>query len=67
MYCCLFRLWLDAAPQHILWNMSDPGWAKSAYSNVFGPWHGGSCVFIHEAAKFDPEHTLSVSTFILYS
>ncbi|XP_078691973.1 acyl-coenzyme A synthetase ACSM3, mitochondrial-like [Branchiostoma floridae x Branchiostoma belcheri] len=54
------RYWLDLTPNDVIWNMSDTGWAKSAYSNLFGPWVQGACVFIHHTAKFDPVQTLKI-------
>ncbi|XP_038048324.1 acyl-coenzyme A synthetase ACSM3, mitochondrial-like [Patiria miniata] len=54
------KYWLDLTPTDIHWNMSDTGWAKSAYSNFFGPWAQGACVFISYTARFDPVHTLEL-------
>lgn len=34
----LGKYWLDLTPQDLHWNVSDTGWAKSAWSNVFAPW-----------------------------
>ena len=48
------RYWLDLTPKDILWNLSDTGWAKSAWSSFFAPWMQGSCVFTHHTSKFDP-------------
>jgi acetyl-CoA synthetase/medium-chain acyl-CoA synthetase len=53
--------WLDLAPGRVHWNMSDTGWAKTAYAGYFGPWIHGACVFVsHHPGKFDPVHTLDV-------
>ena len=38
--------WLDLKPGDVHWNLSDTGWAKAAYSTLFGPWHVGSTVFV---------------------
>ncbi|XP_066291203.1 acyl-coenzyme A synthetase ACSM3, mitochondrial-like isoform X2 [Branchiostoma lanceolatum] len=58
------RYWLDLTSSDMIWNMSDTGWAKSAYSNLFGPWVQGACVFIHHTPKFDAVETLkAVSTY----
>ncbi|KAK3802047.1 hypothetical protein RRG08_064640 [Elysia crispata] len=46
-------------PQSVFWNLSDTGWAKSAWSNLFSPWSHGSCVFIHNSPKFDPVDVLT--------
>ncbi|XP_014677332.1 PREDICTED: acyl-coenzyme A synthetase ACSM3, mitochondrial-like [Priapulus caudatus] len=54
------RHWLDLSDRDVLWALSDTGWAKSAYSNVFAPWLQGACAFIHEMPKFDSKQTLNV-------
>ncbi|HVV99813.1 MAG TPA: AMP-binding protein [Planctomycetaceae bacterium] len=41
------RYWLDLGPDDLHWNLADTGWAKSAWSSVFGPWICGACVFAH--------------------
>jgi len=55
------RYWLDVCETDVHWNLSDPGWAKSAYSNVFGPWFNGACVFIHSMLRMDPTKILQVT------
>ena len=30
------KYWLDLQPEDLHWNLSDTGWAKAAYSNLFG-------------------------------
>lgn len=46
--------WIGCGPGDLHWNMSDTGWAKAAYSSLFGPWSQGAGVFVQEApAKFD--------------
>jgi len=53
--------WLALGPGEVHWNMSDTGWAKTAYAGYFGPWIQGACVFVsHRPGKFDPEHTLRI-------
>jgi acyl-coenzyme A synthetase/AMP-(fatty) acid ligase len=53
------KYWLDLRPDDLHWNLSDTGWAKAAYSNLFGPWHMGAAVFIqHSTGRFDPQETL---------
>ena len=32
------KYWLDLTSDDVMWSISDPGWAKSAWSTVFGPW-----------------------------
>ena len=53
------ELWLDGRPGDVLWNVSDLGWAKAAWSSLFGPWQMGACIFALDLhGKFDPTHTL---------
>ena len=46
------KYWLDLTSDDVMWNISDPGWAKSSWSTVFGPWSQGSTVFIHGMPRF---------------
>jgi acetyl-CoA synthetase len=49
------ELWLNLKPGDVHWNLSDTGWAKAAWSSLFGPWYCGACVFAVDArGKFDP-------------
>lgn len=41
-----------------MWNTSDTGWAKSAWSSVFSPWIQGACVFAHYLPRFEPTSIL---------
>ncbi len=53
--------WLDCKPGDVHWNLSDTGWAKAAWSSLYGPWHMGACIFAVDArGKFDPAAALSV-------
>ncbi|GFQ99804.1 acyl-coenzyme A synthetase ACSM3, mitochondrial [Trichonephila clavata] len=54
------RHWHDLTSDCILWNLSDTGWAKTAYSTLFSPWLSGSCVFIHEMPRFSTSLTLQI-------
>ncbi|GFS18659.1 acyl-coenzyme A synthetase ACSM3, mitochondrial [Elysia marginata] len=56
------RYMLQLKPESIFWNLSDTGWAKTAYSSLFSPWINGSCVFISHtsSSKFDPSHVLTL-------
>ncbi|XP_055483304.1 acyl-coenzyme A synthetase ACSM3, mitochondrial isoform X1 [Psammomys obesus] len=47
------RFWLDLTASDVMWNTSDTGWAKSAWSSVFSPWTQGACVFAHYLPRFD--------------
>ena len=54
------RFWLDLRPDDVMWNISDTGWAKAAYSAYFGPWHMGAALFIHHTAVFDAARALDL-------
>ncbi|NXF91840.1 ACSM3 synthetase, partial [Eubucco bourcierii] len=48
------RHWMNLTPSDIMWNTSDTGWVKAAWSSVFAPWICGSCVFVHHMPQFKP-------------
>ncbi len=54
--------WLDLKPSDMIWALADTGWGKTAWSNMYGPWLMGACVFVMDMrGKFDPNivlHTL---------
>ncbi|BCB96559.1 acyl-CoA synthetase [Dissulfurispira thermophila] len=55
------RYWLDLRPGDIHWNLSDTGWAKAAWSSLFGPWHMGAAVFsFYKKGKFEPLSTIEI-------
>ena len=46
--------WLCCKPGDVHWNLADNGWAKAAWSSLYGPWHGGACIFtVDSRGKFD--------------
>jgi acetyl-CoA synthetase/medium-chain acyl-CoA synthetase len=51
--------WLGLRPDDLHWNLSDTGWAKAAYSTLFGPWHVGAQVFSYHG-NFDAKKTLEL-------
>ncbi len=51
--------WIGLRPGDIHLNISSPGWAKHAWSNVFAPWNAQACVFIYNYTRFDPDRLLS--------
>ncbi|MEV4317210.1 AMP-binding protein [Actinocrispum sp. NPDC049592] len=51
--------WLGLEPGDVHMNISSPGWAKHAWSNVFAPWNAGACVFVHNYTRFDPVALMS--------
>jgi acetyl-CoA synthetase len=46
--------WIGLQPGDVHLNISSPGWAKHAWSNVFAPWNAGACVFLYNYSRFDP-------------
>jgi acyl-coenzyme A synthetase/AMP-(fatty) acid ligase len=55
------KYWLDLHEDDLHWNVSEMGWAKAAWSNLFGPWVMGAAMFIQDArGKFDPIETLEI-------
>jgi acetyl-CoA synthetase/medium-chain acyl-CoA synthetase len=54
------RWWLDLGEDDLHWNISDTGWAKAAWSSLFGPWLCGASIFVHgPSAKFQPQDVLT--------
>lgn len=48
------KFWQDLKPDDLFWTISDMGWAKAAWSKLFGQWAIGSCLFLHDGGiKFD--------------
>ena len=55
------KYWLDLKPDDLHWNLSDTGWAKAAYSNLFGPWIMGAAMFTFDGrGRFDARQTLEL-------
>lgn len=50
--------WIGLQPGDIHLNISSPGWAKHAWSNVFAPWNAAATVFIYNFARFDADALL---------
>jgi len=49
------QLWQDLRPSDLHFTISDTGWAKSAWGNLFGQWIAGAAVFVYDIrGKFDP-------------
>ncbi len=44
--------WIGLLPGDVHLNVSSPGWAKHAWSNVFAPWNAGATVLIVHQARF---------------
>ena len=55
------KYWLNLKPTDLHWNLSDTGWAKAAYSNLFGPWNMGAALFTFDGrGRFDARQTLEL-------
>ena len=50
--------WLGLQPGDVHLNISSPGWAKHAWSNVYAPWNAEATVLIYNFARFAPEPLL---------
>ncbi len=44
--------WIGIRPGDVHLNVSSPGWAKHAWSNVFAPWNAEATVMIANSARF---------------
>ncbi|MEU5399881.1 AMP-binding protein [Streptomyces sp. NPDC005963] len=51
--------WIGLQPGDVHLNISSPGWAKHAWSNLFAPWNAEATVFIHNYTRFDPARLMS--------
>jgi acyl-coenzyme A synthetase/AMP-(fatty) acid ligase len=55
------RFWLDLQPDDLHLNLSENGWAKAAWSSLFGPWNMGAALFVQDArGRFSAPETLDV-------
>ncbi|MFD4019948.1 AMP-binding protein [Streptomyces sindenensis] len=45
--------WIGLQPGDVHLNISSPGWAKHAWSNLFAPWTAEATVFIFNYTRFD--------------
>lgn len=52
--------WMGLRPGDVHLNISSPGWAKHAWSNLFAPWLAGATVLVYNYARFDPAALLDV-------
>ncbi|NUT98755.1 MAG: AMP-binding protein, partial [Saccharothrix sp.] len=51
--------WIGLEPGDVHLNISSPGWAKHAWSNVFAPWNAEATVFVHNYSRFDAARLMS--------
>ncbi|MBB5936187.1 AMP-binding protein [Streptomyces zagrosensis] len=45
--------WIGLKPGDVHLNISSPGWAKHAWSNLFAPWNAEATVFVFNYSRFD--------------
>ena len=50
--------WIGLRPGDVHLNISSPGWAKHAWSNVFAPWNAEATVLVVNQARFDAAELL---------
>ncbi|MGP3951857.1 AMP-binding protein [Streptomyces sp. 7N604] len=51
--------WIGLRPGDVHLNISSPGWAKHAWSNLFAPWNAEATVFIHNYTRFDASRLMA--------
>ncbi|MCY0909542.1 MAG: acyl--CoA ligase [Sulfobacillus thermotolerans] len=55
------RYWLGLSESDLHWNVSDTGWAKAAWSSLFGPWMVGAAIAVDNMeGKFNPTDFLKI-------
>ncbi|MBO0804904.1 MAG: AMP-binding protein [Nocardiopsaceae bacterium] len=50
--------WIGIRPGDVHLNISSPGWAKHAWSNLFAPWNAGATILIVNQRRFNAAHLL---------
>src|SRR5579871_3760240 len=50
--------WIGLQPGDVHLNISSPGWAKHAWSNVFAPWNAEATVFLYNYTRFNAKALL---------
>jgi acetyl-CoA synthetase len=50
--------WIRLRPGDVHLNISSPGWAKHAWSNVFAPWNAAATALILGHERFSPQALL---------
>ena len=51
--------WIGIQPGDVHLNLSSPGWAKHAWSNVYAPWNAGATILVLNQARFSAGSLLS--------
>jgi acetyl-CoA synthetase len=52
--------WIGLQPGDRHLNISSPGWAKHAWSNVFAPWNAAATIVVYNYSRFDAPALLEV-------
>ncbi|MFI5154507.1 MAG: acyl-CoA synthetase, partial [Chitinophagales bacterium] len=53
--------WIGLHPGDIHYNISQPGWAKFAWSSFFAPWNMGATIFaFHQTGRFNAREQLQI-------
>lgn len=53
--------WLGLTHGDVHWNVSDTGWAKAAWSSLFGPWMAGAAIVVDSmTGKFSAPDLLAI-------
>ncbi|XP_061455753.1 acyl-coenzyme A synthetase ACSM3, mitochondrial-like isoform X2 [Rhineura floridana] len=58
----LLKYWMDLSSSDVIWSMSDTGWIKFAFSNLYPTWIQGACVFSHGMRQYNPTVALMTLT-----
>ncbi|MEU6665544.1 AMP-binding protein [Streptomyces sp. NPDC046727] len=51
--------WIGLKPGDVHLNISSPGWAKHAWSNLFAPWNAEATVFLFNYTRFDASRLMA--------
>jgi acetyl-CoA synthetase len=51
--------WIGLKPGDVHLNISSPGWAKHAWSNVYAPWNAEATVLVYNYTRFDAPKLLA--------
>jgi len=53
--------WIGSKPGDVHYNISAPGWAKYAWSSIFGVWNAEATSFVYNyTGRFNPKRVLSI-------
>ena len=51
--------WIGIQPGDVHLNLSSPGWAKHAWSNLYAPWNAGATILVLNQARFSAASLLA--------